>query len=137
MSLNVYLQCFRDGEPAGLPRAGVRDLFPVGADSEPDYWRVRYDDLNSCDIVVVPDPADGALVRSLCVHRPCRDGRLWDALLGVMRLGPVALYFPGDAPPLVADEAAGPHLPPDLVEALGPPRRVGSGEEIRLTIESA
>ncbi len=137
MSFDVYLQCFRGGEPAGLPRAGVRALFPVGPDSEPDYWRVRYDDLNSCDIFIVPHPSDGALVRSVCVHRPCRDRRLWDALLGVMRLGPVALYFPAGGSPLVADDAVGPHLPADLVEALGPPRRVGSGLEIRRAIEGA
>jgi hypothetical protein len=137
MSFNVHLQCFQDGEPAGLPRAGVRALFPVGADSEPDYWRVRYDDMNSCDILIVPDPVDGAILRSLCVHRPCGDRRLWDALFAVMQLGPVALYFLGSAPPLVVDDAAIAHLPAELLEALGPPRRVRSGEEIRQAIETA
>jgi hypothetical protein len=135
MSVHVNVQCFERGEPAGMPRPRVRALFPVGADSEPDYWRVRYDGRNSCDVLVVPHPSDGELVRALCVHRPCRDGRLWDALLGVMRLGPVALYVLGGTPPLIADVAAAPHLPPDLVAALGPPRRVGSGREIREAVE--
>ncbi|MBX6316623.1 MAG: hypothetical protein IRY99_27470 [Isosphaeraceae bacterium] len=63
MSFEVYLQCFEAGEPAGVPRATIRALFPViNADSEPDYWRVRYDDLNSCDIAVTPLPSDGELV---------------------------------------------------------------------------
>jgi hypothetical protein len=137
MSFNLHLQGFEAGAPVGLPRAHVRALFPVGADSEPDCWRVRYDDLNWCDLIVVPDPSDRTLIRSLCVHRPCRDGRLWDALLEVMRLGQVALYTPGDTPPLVADDSVAPHLPPALVEAFGPPRRVDSGHEIRRAIENA
>ena len=56
--------------------------------------------------------------------------RLWDALYEVMKLGKVVLYFPGDAPPLIADESVARHLPADMVKALGQPRRVRSGAEI-------
>jgi hypothetical protein len=45
-------------------------------------------------------------------------------------LGPAVLYFPGDAPPLVASAAAGEQLPAGMVEALGWPRVVHSGQEI-------
>lgn len=137
LSFEVYLQCFDSGGPAGVPREAVRRLFPVvAAQSEPDYWHVRYDDLNSCSISIGALGTDPGVLESICVHRPCSDIRLWDALLEVMRLGHVALYFPGNSPPLVASEEAGAHLPRDMVEALGPPRTVRSGREINEIVEN-
>jgi hypothetical protein len=131
VSFEVYVQCFQRGQPGGVPRAAVRPLFPVvEAESGPDYWSVRYDDRNSCRVGITPLESDPALVEALCVYRPCGDPRLWESLLAVMRLGPVALYFPGDSPPLVAGEASGEHLPADMVAALGSPRVVRSGQEI-------
>jgi hypothetical protein len=109
----------------------------VEEQSEPDYWRVRYDDLNSCDVSVTLLASDPTLLASLCVFRPCGDLRLWDALLAVMRLGPVVLYFPGDSPPLVASEAASEQLPADMVEAMGQPRVVRSAQEILEAIKHA
>jgi hypothetical protein len=138
VSFEVFLQCFEKGEPAGVPRDAIRPLFPVvEAESEPDYWCVRYDELNSCRISVTSLSSDTALVESLCVFRPCADMRLWDALTEVMRLGPVVLYFPGDAPPLVASEAASEQLPPEMIESLGRPRVVRSGQEIAEAIKHA
>jgi hypothetical protein len=131
LSFEVFVQCFERGEPAGVPRAAVRPLFPVvEGESEPDYWAVRYDDLNSRHIGVRPLASEASLVESLCVHRPCGDARLWDTLLAVLRLGSLVLYYPGNAPPLVASESVWKHLPADMVEAMGPPRTVRSGQEI-------
>jgi hypothetical protein len=138
LSFEVYVQGFKRGEPAGVPRSAVRALFPVvEAESEPGYWSIRYDHLNSCHVAVSALPADPALVQSLCVVRPCGDPRLWDALLALLRLGPLTLYSPGEGPPLVASEATGEQLPADMVEALGAPRVVRSGSEILAAIESA
>jgi hypothetical protein len=138
LSFEVFVQCFEGGKPAGIPRADVRSLFPVEESrSEPDYWSVYYDDLNSCHISVSPLAADPQLLEALCVFRPCGDRRLWEALLAVLRLGSVALYFPGDAPPLVASEVAGEQLPVEMVEAMGQPRVVSSAEEIIEIIKSA
>jgi hypothetical protein len=138
LSFEVFVQCFENGEPAGVPRSAIRPLFPVvEADSEPDYWSIRYDDSNACHVRVTPLASDRELVESLCVFRPCGDLRLWNALLAIMRLGPGVLYFPGDAPPLVTSEAAGDHLPADMVEALGRPRVVRSPEEIVEAIRSS
>ena len=132
MSFELFVQYFDRGEPAGVPRYAVRPLFPVvEAESEPDYWFVRYDDLNSCHIGVTPLGSDPTLVESLCVLRPCGDPRLWDTLLVILRLGPAVLYFPGDGPPLVASE----QLPAGLVESLGQPRVVRFGQEIAIAIE--
>jgi hypothetical protein len=138
VSFEVFLQCFERGAPSGVPRAAVRPLFPVvETESEPDHWAVRYDDVNSCHVSVTPLASDPALLQSLCVFRPCADPRLWDALFSVLRLGPAVLYFPGDDPPLVASEAAGEQLPSDMVEALGQPRVVRSGQEIVEVVQRA
>jgi hypothetical protein len=75
------------------------------------------------------------LIDGFTVNRPCRDRRLWRALFQVMRMGPVVLYYPGGRSPLVALESATQMLPPDMVDALGQPRVVRSGEEIAETIE--
>jgi hypothetical protein len=138
LGFEVFVKCFKDGEPAGVPRSGIRSLFPiVEAKSELDYWFVWYDDLNSCHVSVTPLVSDLALVESLSVVRPCGDLRLWEALLAVMRFGSVVPYFPGDAHPMVASEAAGAQLPTDLVEALGRPRVVRSGQEIVEAVRNA
>jgi hypothetical protein len=103
MSFEVFVQCFDRGKPAGLPRTSLRRMFPVvDAESERDNWSFRYDDLNRCNINV--SPLDTALVESFCVFRPCGDVRLWEAMSAVMRLGSVALYLPGDSPPLIVSD---------------------------------
>jgi hypothetical protein len=135
MSFEVFLQCFQDGRPAGIPLPPLRALFPiVDEQSEKDYWFVRYDDESSCDIYLQFLDSDLALVHSLTVHRPCANGGLWKALLEILRLGPVTLYFPGDAPPLVATEHAGRQIPNEMIDVLGRPNVVSSPEEIIETI---
>ena len=72
------------------------DFFPVDeASSEPDYWRLRYDGLNSCDIGVNPLGTDATKLAGLYVDRPCRDLRLWDVLFAILNMGGVVLFFPG------------------------------------------
>jgi hypothetical protein len=105
--------------------------------SEADYFSVSYDDLNSCHVDISPQASDPLMLNWLCVSRPCSDLRLWSALLAVMRLGSVVLYFPGGAPPLVANQWAGEQLPAEMVEALGRPRIVSSAEEILEAIKHA
>jgi hypothetical protein len=67
MGFELYLQCFASGRPAGIPRAAVRALFPVvEEESEPDYWRVRYDLTNTCTIsVTAPLVASESVVADL------------------------------------------------------------------------
>jgi len=138
VSFEVFLQCFEGGAPAGVPRDAVRRLFPVvEAESEPNYWSVRYNDLNSCHLGVTALPGDDTVVEALGVFRPCSDPRLWEALMEVLRLGLVVLYFPGDAPPLVASESVGAQLPASTVRSLGRPRVVQSGREIVEVVERA
>lgn len=130
MSFEVYLQCFGEHARAGISRAAVRSLFPiVEKESERDYWRVRYDDQNSCHIGVTAATTDSATLQSFYVERPCGDVRLWEALLAAMKMGSVVMFWPG-GPPVVADGAAGTDLPADMIAALGSPRTIRSAEEL-------
>jgi hypothetical protein len=54
-----------------------------------------------------------------------------------LRLGNVALFFPGGKGPLIADASVANHLPPDMFESLGTPIIVASGREIVEQIRSS
>lgn len=137
MSLEVYLQSFHRGESAGIPRQQVRDAFGSHlAETESDYWQLRYDDANSCDLELTAHDADASLLLGLTVHRPCADKRLWEALAAILGLGDVVLYFPGGRAPLVANDTVIQHLPPEMIESLGQPIIVTSGREIQHVIHS-
>jgi len=131
MSFDIYLRCFQHGAPGGLSRDRVRALFPVDeTESRRDHWVLRYDEHNTCSMSVVACASDTTLIESIAVSRPCKEIGLWNALLEVMRMAPIVLYFPGDRPPLVADASVCEHLPRDMIKALGSPRVVESGQDI-------
>jgi hypothetical protein len=129
MSFDIYLQCFA-GEPLGIARAQLRSLFPVVDEkSEPDYWNVFYDRLNSCMINVTPAKSDDELVTSIAINRPCGDVRFWDSILAILRIGPVMMYWPGGGP-LVSSETFATGFPAEIIEALGQPTAVNSAQQI-------
>jgi hypothetical protein len=135
MSFDIFVQCFQVGESATIPRSAVRALFPVvESRSDTSSWQVEYDELHSCTFYVdEPRPGDDAM-DGFMLNRPTRHPRLWDALFQVLQLGPVVLYFPGCDAPLVASEFAARQLPVDMINSIGKPRIVYSGEEIRSAI---
>lgn len=132
------MDSFENGEVAGIPRQLLRAAFgPHLAENEPELWRLRYDDINSCVVYLTADPNDPGMITGFMVHRPCVDQRLWDALATVLALGNVVLYFPGGRASLVGRGSVTGHLPPDLVESLGQPVVVTSGREIQDEIDAA
>ena len=138
MSFDIYVQSFRDGEFAGIPRRRVRDAFGTHlTETETHFWHVRYDHTNSCEIDLTAHDTDPSMVQGFTVHRPCTDQRLWDALASILVLGDIVLYFPGGRAPLVARSTVIQHLPVDMVDALGQPVVVTSGIEIQREIHTA
>ena len=130
MSFEIYLQCFGETESLGISRDAIRALFPVDeARSEPDYWRLRYDGMNSCDIGVNPLPTDATKLAGLYVDRPCGDLRLWDSLFAILNMGGVVLFFP-EGPLIIAEGRSSAGL------SLGAPVQVDSGESIRKIVEA-
>jgi hypothetical protein len=131
MSFEVFVQAFEHGEPAGISIARVKEIFaPFLTEHGPGHWRLHYDDENYCDVRFGPLENDGEILHHLTVFRPCADDRLWEALAAVLKLGNVALYFPGCHAPLVAFESVAQHLPNEMIEALGEPVCVSNGQDI-------
>jgi hypothetical protein len=137
MGFDVFLQCFGESQHAGISRDAVRSLFPViEAESKPDLWRVRYDPGNSSLVGVTPLDSDPLRLKSLYVERPCGDLRLWEALLAILHMGSVVMFWPG-GPPVVSHVSLAANLPADMTEALGPVRTFQSaGELLRAVQES-
>jgi hypothetical protein len=53
MSFDLYFEPATQGKPLAISRAELRSLFPiVEEESEPDYWKIRYDPHNVCHIGV-------------------------------------------------------------------------------------
>ena len=136
MSFEVYLQCFGETETTGISRTVVRSLFPIAEDeSEPDYWRVRYDSKNSCEIGVTPFADGREMLAGLFVNRPCADLKLWEGLVRVLRMGCVVMFWPG-GPPIVAEGTSTSDLPKDMIDSIGEPRCVSlAAELVRLVQE--
>jgi hypothetical protein len=138
MGFEIFFQCFAGGQSAGIPRATLRELFPVvEQESDRDHWRIRYGPEDSSTIGVTPDESDAELISAFYIDRPCGAAHLWEAVLSVLRMGSVMLFFPGEGPVLVGSERAVADLPPEVIETMGPPRCVKSTQEILDAIRGA
>ena len=139
MGFEVFVNCFTGGKPDGIDIAEVRRVFgPQLQIGERDCWKVVYDEQNSCDILVQLFPSNPQAVHFMSVQRPCSDGRLWEALFSVLKIGRCVLYFPAENPPLlVADESVAEELPNDMVESMGPITKVSSAQDILDAIQKA
>jgi hypothetical protein len=131
MGFELYLFCYENGRPSGIPRENIRALFPVLEEkSDLNRWQVRYDSENMCVVSVKPLTGNSDRIESLCISRPCGDLRLFDSLFAILRMGSIILVFPGLESSLAASEFVRADIPEDLTESMGPPRVVGSGQEI-------
>ena len=130
MSFEVYIQCFGRSELTGIPRDAVRILFPVlEAEPKHDRWKIRYDEKNSCHISVDPLPSNAKMLISLCVERPCGHEKLWEALISVLRMGDVVMFWPG-GPPVVSGADIASRLPEEFIAGIGPAVAVQRADEI-------
>ena len=107
------------------------------SEPEENFWQLRYDKVNWCDLYLGALEQDASKIESMMVSRPCVDGRLWDGLAAILKLGNVVLHFPGGAAPLFARVEVVEHLPPEMVKALGQPVCVATGKEISDAIDRA
>jgi hypothetical protein len=138
MSFDLFLFSFTNGRPSGLPRDAVQAAFGehVRWNEDGSGW-TQYDGTDGCHILISPFQSDPTLTASVSLNRPVADPRLWESLYQIMRLGNVALFFPGMTGPLVADPAVIPHLPPDMFDSLEQPVIVNNGVDILDQIRSS
>jgi hypothetical protein len=134
MSLVIFLQCFKDKKPAGMPRVAVRKAFaPFLKEPKTEFWRVQYDAKNTCTLFLEPFDADS--VHQITVKRPCHDPRLWDALARLLRLPTAILYSPEGPGPVVLEDTVTLHIPRGILHTLGKPVVVRNGQEIQAAIQ--
>lgn len=137
MSFDIFVDAFRDGAPASIPRDAVRATFGrFVSDVSRDCWQVRYDKANFCDVHLTVDDADPTKINGFMISGPCANMRLWDALTDILKLGHVVLHFEGRIA-LVAKPSSIRHLPEEMLEIFGHPRCVSTGQEITAAIEEA
>ncbi len=76
------------------------------------------------------------MLKSFVVDRACGDLRFWEALISVLRMASVVIFWPG-GPPVVSDDGVGSTLPKDMTDAIGPAKSASSAQDLlRLVQES-
>lgn len=132
MGFEVFLQSFNASESNGISLQQLMAVFE-GRLSKSEYgnYIVRCGrGAKFVDLFVTASKKDPQLITGMTVSRPLQDIRLWNSLYEILRLAPMCLYYPGEGPPLVAQPALAKRKSP-IFEALGRPRVVASGKEIR------
>ncbi len=132
MGFDVFLQWHEFGGPASVPEHTVRKAFGEMLVSE-DAHCLR---LSEGDVYLGGSKDGGDGVSSVTVSRPTDSKQLWDAVYSLLRVGYGVFYFPGGGP-LIASSQAAAHLPPELVETLGPAIVAQSGADLAAAIQDA
>ena len=130
MSFDLFVGCFQNGEPASFRSQLVVDAFASYITSRDDRCLTVTYGQEPEDSSYVYVESEAPLIESFSVNRPKADIRLYDTLVSILRSGNLALYMPGECPPLVASTEVIQHLPASMVEALGSPRVVAAGAEL-------
>ncbi|MGZ3426397.1 MAG: hypothetical protein ACXVCV_07100 [Polyangia bacterium] len=129
------VQFFDRGEPAAVATADVLAAFPEAIEPDPfGFRRLVYGAQSWCDLNLSRD-ANGDAVGVL-ILRPVKEPRLWDGIWRLLQLGNAVLFTSSGDRPLLARSEVTAHLPAALLEALGEPLVVASGEAIAAAIES-
>jgi hypothetical protein len=113
MSLDIFLHCFRNGEPATFARSLFNDVFGVTEDTEeePGFLDVRYPDGSAAEIYV----DEGDIQNIMFNH--CGGATFWEKLFELARVTESVIFWPeDDNSAVVANPAAVKHLPADFSE---------------------
>lgn len=106
MSFDLFLQCIQLDASWTLSRSQIRCLFPVvEPSSDRSVWTVEYGPMNRCTLALTSLPADPDSIVAIHIERPCADERFWQAVLSILKFGPIALLFPGGPPVVGTPEA--------------------------------
>ena len=138
MSFDIYVQSFENGVPVGIPLELVRQIFGSHlTELEPDYWTLTFGDSESCSVFPAVQDDSPHLVQSLSIGNPCDTLVLWNGLLSLLGFGNTVLHFPGCSGPLVLEAFVAGHIPHTMLESLGSPIIVSSGQDIQHLVLAA
>jgi hypothetical protein len=131
MSFDIIVTAYAHGEVALFDREIVMENFRAFiAKRGLEGWRLTSPDGPTAGSLDIDDDAE---VGGFAVSRPPLGPAFLAALHEVLRRTPTVLFWPGRGPQprcCVARAEVISELPPDMVESLGVPTVVGSGEEI-------
>src|SRR5262245_49879616 len=103
MGIEAFVWIYRDGEPASLPFLDVIGAFGDAArEWHPEFGRLRLEftsEIDSCDVFCGKYAMQTGRVKSLLIDRPIGNPALWEAVLKIMSLGHVLLFFSDDTTP--------------------------------------
>jgi hypothetical protein len=135
VSFDIYVQWFRDGASDGVPEERIRESFGDALKVEDDMgWRLSYGHDMTSDIYL--SRRDDGAVEGITVSRPVVASELWQALFDLLGMQSAVFFFP-DGGLFVRSEGAGEHLPPSMLEALGPPTLVASAADLIRAVNAA
>ena len=130
MSFDVYVEWFRDGEPAWVPTDDVRHAFGEALVSEDDLgWRLSFGPDLESDVYLSFHDNDASRVSSLSVNRPSSADAMWTSLFALLGMGNSVFYFPGGGV-FARSPNVGRHVPREMVEALGEPQVVAQPQDL-------
>ena len=136
MSFSVFLQCYRNGEPAAFSRSTLDEVFGASiVRREPDgSFKLYFADGGGADVCSGDYPGDDDnFVQHVGFDRPGGDA-FWEALYRLADVTKSVILWPDDDRPstAVTDEATVGHLGSGFTgPVLGQPKLVHSGRELR------
>lgn len=130
MSFSIFLQCFRDREPATFERAVFEEIFGQGAvDARFPLTDVNYSDGSGGEI---HGGEDDHIQHMMFSH--CGGDRFFDALQELLARTKSVVFWLGTGRQIaVADRAVIDHLPSGF-DDMGPAYIVSSGRELQTAI---
>jgi hypothetical protein len=133
MSFDIWLGCFKNGNPEAFPLSIVEEAFGRFTEHrEPGHWILRYPDGGRGYLSVDDTP----MVKGLAVNRAPTHPDFWQGILDVLSQTTSVLFWPGSGC-VVASAAVVPDLPKDLIISVGAPTVVTRPEQILETIQSS
>jgi hypothetical protein len=131
MIADAYVNCFENGEFRSMSKQQIRDAFgSYCSDGGAVDWQLYYADQNIADIVLHRNAEDSTRLDDFVIIQPCRDIRLWDSLAKILKLGNFTLTFSTGKPLCIADAAVAKHVPAEIVQDMGQPVVVHTGQDI-------
>jgi hypothetical protein len=132
MSFDIFLQCYRNGEPATFKRSVFNEIFETETNqNDPDFVQPEYPDGSGGDIYV--DENDIQCI----MFNHCGGDIFWAKVYELLYVTKSVIFWPAGGPAsVVASAEALKHLPADWSDGMGEASIVHSGRELEALIYS-
>lgn len=128
MSIEYYIQGFREGEASGVGEADILGCFKLSKrDTLDGQYHLQYTKNVDCHLSLTTQEG---CITAICIHRPVNHPSLYESIFRVLSFQGYILFAPSGNGPVAVDKRIVPHLPVDLIENLGEVIFVQSDTEI-------